>query len=189
MIDHINLRAQDFSKIVEFYTAALGPIGYRVLFEYPGSTGMGGANGMPDLWISQTEKPINPTHVALRGLRSEIDQFHAAAIAAGGTDNGPPGMRPDYHENYYAAFVIDPEGNNIEVVCHYPNGVPPTPPGKAAAKKKPAAKATKKAAAKPAKKLAAKGAKKPAAKLAKTPAKATKKTPAKAKGKSKTKRR
>lgn len=185
MIDHISVRAQDFSKIVEFYRAALGPVGYKVLMEFPGAAGMGGSNGMPDLWIMQSEKPINPTHVALSGQRPEIDQFHAAALAAGGTDNGLPGLRPDYHEHYYAAYVLDPEGNNIEVVCHYPNGVPPAPPAKAAAKKKPAAKATnatKKAAAKPAKKLSAKSVKKPAAK-------ATKKAAPKSKGKSKSKRR
>jgi catechol 2,3-dioxygenase-like lactoylglutathione lyase family enzyme len=178
MIDHISVRAQDLSKVVEFYKAALGPIGYKVLMDYPGATGMGGSSGMPDLWIMQTDKPLNPTHVALGGLRREIDQFHAAALAAGGTDNGAPGLRPDYHQHYYAAYVLDPEGNNIEVVCHYPNGVPPAPPARAAAKRKPAASARKKVAASSAKKLSAKSGKKTA-----------KKAPAKAKGKSKAKRR
>ena len=116
MIDHISVRAQDLSKIVEFYKAALGPVGYKVLMEYPGAVGMAGANGMPDLWIMQTDKPLNPTHIALSGLRPEIDQFYTAALAAGGTDNGPPGMRPDYHENYYAAFVLDPDGYKLEAV-------------------------------------------------------------------------
>jgi hypothetical protein len=133
---------------------------------------------MPDLWIMQSEKPINPTHVAISGQRSAIDQFHAAALAAGGTDNGAPGLRPDYHEHYYAAYALDPEGNNIEVVCHYPNGVPPAPPAKAAAKKsakssanvkkkaaKSSAKAAKTTKKSPAK--AAKAAKKPAPKAAK----------------------
>ena len=101
MIDHITVRAQDLSKIVEFYKTALGPVGYRVLMEYPGATGMGGSNGMPDLWIMQTDKPLNPTHLAFNGKRAEVDQFHAAALAAGGTDNGAPGVRPDYHDHYY----------------------------------------------------------------------------------------
>ena len=179
MIDHISVRAQDFSKIVDFYKSALGPVGYKVLMEYPGATGMAGRNGMPDLWIMQTDKPINPTHVAISGLRSEIEQFHAAALAAGGTDNGPPGVRPDYHQHYYAAFVLDPEGNNIEVVCHYPDGVPPPPP---AAKKPAAAKKSAKASAKKSVKAAGK---KPAAK--KSAAKA--KPKAKSKGKAGAKKR
>ena len=167
MIDHISVRAQDFSRIVDFYKTALGPVGYKVLREYPGAAGMAGSNGMPDLWIMQAVQPTSPTHVAISGLRSQIDQFYAAALAAGGIDNGQPGVRPDYHEHYYAAFVLDPEGNNIEVVCHYPDGVPPPPPAarKPAAAKKSARKSVKAAGKKPAaKKSAAKAKAKPKAK-------------------------
>ena len=178
MIDHIGVRAQDFDRIVDFYRAALAPIGYRVLMEFPNTAGLG-ADGKPDLWISQTDKPGNPTHVALLGQRSQIDQFHAAALAAGGTDNGPPGLRADYHPNYYAAFVLDPEGNNVEVVCHFPDGIDPatvktksgTKTKKSTAAKKPVAKAK---ASRPA-------AKKPVAKA--KGKKSTAKPAAKAKGK------
>src|SRR5664279_263932 len=110
MIDHIGVRAQDFSKIVDFYQAALAPIGYRILMQFEGNVGLG-AGGKPDLWISQSDRPITPTHIAIKGQRSQIHAFHAAALAAGGTDNGLPGPRPDYHEHYYAAFITDPEGN------------------------------------------------------------------------------
>jgi catechol 2,3-dioxygenase-like lactoylglutathione lyase family enzyme len=169
MIDHISVRAQDFAKIVDFYRAALAPIGYQVLMEFPNVAGMG-ADGKPDLWIMQSEKPVNPTHLALVGQRSQVQEFHSAALAAGGTDNGAPGLRPDYHEHYYAAFVLDPEGNNIEVVCQFPAGIDP---------------ATVKAKAKPKAKAQVK---KPAAKKgvsAKVPAKG--KAPAKAKATTKAK--
>jgi catechol 2,3-dioxygenase-like lactoylglutathione lyase family enzyme len=185
MIDHINVRAQDFAKIVDFYRAALAPIGYRVLMEFPNVAGLG-ANGKPDLWINQTDQPVNPTHLALVGQRSQIHQFHAAALAAGGRDNGAPGLRADYHEHYYAAFVLDPEGNNIEVVCQFPDGVDPAT---VKAKAKPKAKAQLKKPA--AKKMAS--AKKPAAK-AKAPARVMKsmakgkKPAAKAKAKGKKRR-
>jgi catechol 2,3-dioxygenase-like lactoylglutathione lyase family enzyme len=153
MIDHISVRVQDFSKAVEFYRAALEPLGYQVLMQYPGAAGLG-AGGMPDLWIMQTEKALNPTHLAISGGRSQIDAFHSAALAAGGIDNGPPGPRVDYHPHYYAAFVLDPEGNNLEVVCHTLEGTVAVSPRPRATKK------SAKAAAKPAKKTAKKSAKK-----------------------------
>ena len=81
-----------------------------------------------------TDKPLRPLHIAFRSNRQRVDAFHAAALAAGGTDNGPPGVRADYHPHYYAAFVIDPEGNNIEVVCHDPPArAASQPPARAAA--------------------------------------------------------
>jgi len=153
MIDHVSVRVQDFQRLLTFYRDALAPIGYEVVMEYPGAVGLG-AEGKPDLWLMQTEQPLNPTHVALTSARRErIDAFHAAGLAAGGTDNGPPGLRVDYHPTYYAAFVRDPEGNNIEVVCHA------APQAPKAARPKATAKAKVKAKAK-----AAPKAKKPAAK-------------------------
>ena len=125
--------------------------------EFPNVAGMG-ADGKADLWIMQSEQSPSPTHIAINGERPQIQAFHSAALESGGSDNGPPGLRLDYHPNYYAAFVLDPEGNNIEVVCHAPEGMMAAP--KKAAAKKPAAKK----AAKPAMKASAKGAKKVAAK-------------------------
>ncbi len=117
MLDHISLRVQDFDRAVSFYKAALAPIGYEVIMEFPGFVGMG-EKGKPDLWITKSDKPSNPTHVALRCDRARVDAFHAAGLAAGGTDDGPPGVRTLYHPNYYGAFVLDPEGNSVEAVCH-----------------------------------------------------------------------
>ena len=148
MLDHISLRVQDFPRAVEFYQAALAPIGYQVQMEFPGGAGLG-EPGKPDLWIAQTDKALAPTHVAFRTGRAQVDAFHAAALAAGAADNGPPGVRADYHPNYYAAYVLDPEGNNIEVVCHDPPGARKTAPTRAASPRRPAKK-VKKAARKPA---------------------------------------
>ena len=164
MIDHVSVRVQDFGRLLAFYREALAPIGYQVIMEYPGAVGLG-AGGKPDLWLMQTEQPINPTHVALSSpTRDRIDAFHAAGLSAGGSDNGPPGLRVDYHPTYYAAFVRDPEGNNIEVVCHAAPGAPkaarPAAKGKAKAKKKVVAKKPAAKAKKPAKKTAKKTAKK-----------------------------
>jgi catechol 2,3-dioxygenase-like lactoylglutathione lyase family enzyme len=173
MIDHISLRVQDFPRAIDFYKAALAPLGYRVLMEFPNVAGMG-ADGKADLWIMQSEQSPSPTHIAINGERPQIEAFHSAALESGGTDNGPPGLRLDYHPNYFAAFVLDPEGNNIEVVCHAPDGVMAAPKQKSAAKKaaKPA-KASMKASAKGAKAAKKAVARKPAKKMAK-PAKAAK---------------
>jgi catechol 2,3-dioxygenase-like lactoylglutathione lyase family enzyme len=171
MIDHISLRVQDFSRAIDFYKSALAPLGYKVLMEFPNVAGMG-ADGKADLWIMQSEQQPSPTHIALTGERPQIQAFHSAALTSGGTDNGPPGLRLDYHPNYYAAFVLDPEGNNIEVVCHTPEGV------MAAPKKVAARKVAAKKSAKPAKKAAAR---KPAKKAAKVAAKGAKKSAKKSK--------
>jgi catechol 2,3-dioxygenase-like lactoylglutathione lyase family enzyme len=117
MLDHISLRVQDYDKALAFYKAALAPIGYSVIMEFPGFAGLG-EKGKPDFWITRTDKPCNPTHVAFRTERAHIAAFHAAAIAAGGTENGEPGPRSQYHPHYFGAFVLDPEGNNVEAVCH-----------------------------------------------------------------------
>ena len=187
MIDHISLRVQDFSRAVDFYKSALAPLGYEVLMEFPNVAGLG-AGGKPDLWIMQTETEHtpHPTHIALNGERPQIDEFHAVAQQVGGSDNGPPGLRLDYHPHYYAAFVLDPEGNNIEVVCHAPEGAAQMPSAQAA--KKVATKAAKKAPKKVAKKAMvakapSRGAKKAAkaAKPAKKAMKASSRKPAKGK--------
>jgi catechol 2,3-dioxygenase-like lactoylglutathione lyase family enzyme len=167
MIDHVGVRVQDFSKLLAFYREALAPIGYSVLMEFPDAAGLG-TKGKPDLWIMKTDKTPHPTHVAISAAeRAHIDAFHAAGLTAGGTDNGPAGLRPDYHPHYYAAFILDPEGNNIEVVCHDAPGAPKAKSSKKSAKSAPA-KVKAKSKAKPAKKVVKKAAaKKPVAKTKK----------------------
>jgi catechol 2,3-dioxygenase-like lactoylglutathione lyase family enzyme len=125
MIDHTGVIVSDFEKSKKFYSEALKPIGYQLLLEFPASiTGSVNAAGFgeppkPDFWIGEGN-PNNPrVHVAFRvSQRSLVEAFHQAGLAAGGTDNGAPGLRPQYHSNYYGAFVFDPDGHNIEVVCH-----------------------------------------------------------------------
>jgi catechol 2,3-dioxygenase-like lactoylglutathione lyase family enzyme len=159
MIDHITLKVSDLDRALSFYKAALAPLGYSVLMEFPGAVGIG-AGGKPDLWLGQTSEKIHPTHVAIAADRPSIDAFHAAGLAAGGRDNGAPGLRAQYHPNYYGAFLLDPDGNNIEAVSHAPPGAPKARRAsakKAAKKKAPAKKAPAKKAAK--KKAAAKKAK------------------------------
>ncbi len=117
MIDHISLRVKHYAKAKPFYLAALKPLGYEMVMEFDGSGGMGIA-GKPDLWLSEDEH-AKATHVAFAAEnRAAVDAFYTAAMAAGGKDNGKPGIRKDYHPNYYAAYVHDMDGNNIEVVCH-----------------------------------------------------------------------
>jgi len=120
MIDHIGIDVSDYQRAKLFYSSALSPLGYEVIAEYGDTAGLG-ADGKPDFWISQgsATKPI--VHVAFQcGKREMVDKFYASALKAGGKDNGPPGIRKDYSLTYYAAFVFDPDGNNIEVVCHAP---------------------------------------------------------------------
>ncbi len=121
MIDHLGFAVKDLAASKVFYVGALAPLGYGVIMEFPGVVGLG-ANGKPDFWLSQGE-PTRGLHVAFASAdRKTVDAFHAAAIAAGGKDNGKPGLRPHYHPNYYGAFVFDPDGHNIEAVCHAPEG-------------------------------------------------------------------
>lgn len=125
MIDHLVISVRDFKKSRAFYAAALAPTGHSKLVDMygsdpvqPTSTGFCHADGS-DLWIRAGEATSPPLHLAFRvPLRSDVEAFHAAALAAGGRDNGPPGLRPHYHPDYYAAFVLDPDGHNIEAVCH-----------------------------------------------------------------------
>jgi catechol 2,3-dioxygenase-like lactoylglutathione lyase family enzyme len=125
MIDHTGVAVSNFQKAKAFYEKALAPIGYALIMELPASvTGSADVAGFgeppkPDFWIASGSPNKPPVHIAFRvPSRAKVDAFYKAAIAAGGTDNGPPGLRPHYHPNYYGAFVRDPDGHNIEAVCH-----------------------------------------------------------------------
>jgi catechol 2,3-dioxygenase-like lactoylglutathione lyase family enzyme len=126
MIDHIGFPVSDYARAKAFYAKALAPLGYALVMEIDGAhtesrapaAGFG-TPGKPDFWIGGEGGLEKPLHVAIVALdRASVDAFHAAALAAGGRDNGAPGLRPHYHANYYAAFVLDPDGHNIEAVCH-----------------------------------------------------------------------
>jgi len=121
MIDHTGVTVSDVGKSKTFYSAALGPLGYGIIMEFEG-VGVGfGVPPKPDFWIGQGKPNVPPIHVAFRAdSRTQVDAFYKAAMAAGGRDNGAPGPRPHYHANYYGAFVLDPDGHNIEAVCHDP---------------------------------------------------------------------
>jgi catechol 2,3-dioxygenase-like lactoylglutathione lyase family enzyme len=127
MIDHTGVEVSDPASSRRFYDAALAPLGYAMLHELPkeftgGMVVLGyGVAPKPDFWLAQG-KPNEPrVHVAFTAKsRKQVDEFYRAALAAGGRDNGPPGPRPHYHEHYYGAFVLDPDGHNIEAVCHTP---------------------------------------------------------------------
>jgi len=120
MIDHSGLSVSDVAKSKAFYRAALAPLGYSVLMEFDQVAGFGVAP-KPDFWIAQGAPNDPRMHIAFRAdTRSAVDDFYRWAIAAGGRDNGAPGLRPHYHANYYGAFVLDPDGHNIEAVCHLP---------------------------------------------------------------------
>jgi len=129
MIDHTGVAVSDFARSKAFYQQALAAIGYGLLAEFPAAmTGSVDVAGFgeppkPDFWIASGMPNKPPIHVAFRvSSRALVDAFHAAGLAAGGTDNGAPGLRPHYHPNYYGAFVLDPDGHNIEAVCHDPAG-------------------------------------------------------------------
>ncbi|MDE2427248.1 MAG: VOC family protein [Burkholderiales bacterium] len=131
MIDHSGITASDYTKSKAFYTQALGAIGYQLLMEFPaevtGGTDVAGFGEAPkpDFWLARAtaDKPAHQQsiHFAFRvNSRAQVDAFYRSAIAAGGRDNGAPGLRPHYHPDYYGAFVLDPDGHNIEAVCHHP---------------------------------------------------------------------
>lgn len=126
MIDHTGVHASDFARSRAFYELALAPLGYVVLRQFPPApplhTGIAGLGEAPtaDFWVIGGTPDGPKSHVAFRArTRALVDAFHAAALAAGGRDNGSPGLRP-YHPSYYAAFVLDPDGHNVEAVCHDP---------------------------------------------------------------------
>lgn len=119
IIDHVGIPVADLERSVAFYEKALAPLGISLVMKFPGGAGFG-ANGQPELWLSPGGGG-QTLHVALRAKgRADVRKFYEAAIAAGATDNGAPGVRAQYHENYYGAFVRDPDGHNIEAVCHEP---------------------------------------------------------------------
>jgi catechol 2,3-dioxygenase-like lactoylglutathione lyase family enzyme len=118
VLDHLSLNVKDLKAARRFYSAALGAIGMNVNLKFPGMFGMG-SKKQNTFWLARDRQASGGGHYAFRvEHREEVDAFHQAALAAGGTDNGPPGLRPDYGRHYYAAFVKDREDNNIEVVCY-----------------------------------------------------------------------
>jgi catechol 2,3-dioxygenase-like lactoylglutathione lyase family enzyme len=124
MIDHIGIEVTDVARSVAFYERALAPLGYKLVMRFQPAPGMDvagfGVGGKPDFWLANG-RPDRAIHVAFHAdKRSIVTAFHAAAMAAGGVDNGAPGPRPIYHEHYYGAFVKDPDGHNVEAVCHEP---------------------------------------------------------------------
>jgi catechol 2,3-dioxygenase-like lactoylglutathione lyase family enzyme len=126
MLDHIGLAVADMDRSKAFYQAALKPLGLGLVMEVTAvETGAEAHAGFgadrPFFWIGTGERSKGGTHVAFAAeTRAEVEAFYRAALAAGGRDNGAPGLRPQYHTDYYGAFVLDPDGNNIEAVCHRP---------------------------------------------------------------------
>ena len=118
IIDHIGISIKDYDQSKAFYEKALAPLGIRLIMEVQGWAGFGRGE-KPEFWFGQSEHLQVPMHYSfLAEDRQQVDAFYQAALAAGGKDNGEPGVREIYHPNYYGAFVIDPDGHNIEAVCH-----------------------------------------------------------------------
>ena len=126
MLDHAGFPVSDYARSKAFYLQALAPLGYVLVMEVQqnenDSRAAGfGVGGKPDFWIGGEGGLQRPIHIAIAAQnRAAVDAFYRAALAVGGKDNGAPGLRPHYHPNYYAAFVLDPDGHNIEAVCHTP---------------------------------------------------------------------
>lgn len=130
MIDHLSTYATDFVPTKAFYKAALEELGYTVQIEMafesdpdlPGRRACAfGPEGRPVFWVIEVRDPASPRHIAFAANdRRSVEAFHEAGLASGGRDNGAPGPRPVYHEHYYGSFLIDPDGNNVEAVCHTP---------------------------------------------------------------------
>jgi catechol 2,3-dioxygenase-like lactoylglutathione lyase family enzyme len=124
MLDHIGYPVSDFAKSKAFYIKALEPLGIKLMMEITKEvTGRdehaGFGSTKPDFWIGNGKNALSGVHVAFTAKdRQAVDAFYQAALAGGGTDNGAPGLRPHYHKDYYGAFVLDPDGNNVEAVCH-----------------------------------------------------------------------
>ena len=121
MIDHVGFGVSDYDRSKAFYSAALAPLGIELLMEPVAAAAGFGKDGKPFFWVEARSAPVTGVHVAFAvDTRELVDAFHAAALEAGGTDNGAPGVRAIYHPNYYGAYVLDPDGNNVEAVCHRP---------------------------------------------------------------------
>ncbi len=124
MIEHVSVPISDYRKSKKFYTAALKPLNYVLQRDYPTSAAGFCEGESTSFWIVEKRSKVQPIHVALRGKsKKAVEQFHAAALKAGGKDNGPPGFRLEYGDDYYAAFVLDPDGNNIEA-CYFGEKAP-----------------------------------------------------------------
>jgi catechol 2,3-dioxygenase-like lactoylglutathione lyase family enzyme len=125
MFDHLSIGVRDIARSSAFYDAVLRPLGHTRLYE--GEYGIGYGTKHPQFWIDRTDSPVpadpkSCLHLCFRSdSRAAVDAFHALALQHGGTDNGPPGLRPQYTPTYYAAFVIDPDGYRIEAVCYTPD--------------------------------------------------------------------
>lgn len=127
MLDHIGFSVTDYARAKAFYKEALAPLGVSCIMEVPegvtehGDAFAGFGRDRPQFWISGGPRQTPGLHIAIMAAdRAMVDAFYIAALNAGGRDNGPPGLRPQYHPNYYGAFVLDPDGHNIEAVCHDP---------------------------------------------------------------------
>jgi catechol 2,3-dioxygenase-like lactoylglutathione lyase family enzyme len=129
IIDHFGLGAADFERARAFHGAALAPLGIARVTELGADQAAAGGvracgfgrNGKPEFWIGSDGRTTPPAHIAfLAGSQAQVRAVHEAALGAGGRDNGPPGLRPEVHADYYAAFVIDPDGHDVEAVCHAP---------------------------------------------------------------------
>ena len=121
ILDHVSVPVSDYERAKAFYTKALAPLGITIVMDVGPACGFG-RRGKPDFWLSQRAAgaaPIAPSHIAFAAeSRADVDAFYKEALAAGGKDNGPPGLRAEYHPNYYGAFVLDPDGHNVEAVIH-----------------------------------------------------------------------
>ena len=126
MIDHITIGVTNFARATAFYDKILAPLGVKRLVDAPvtetdGVRVAGYGDVRPWFWLAEERPTSSLLHIAFQArTQDEVDAFHAAALRAGGLDNGAPGLRPHYHPDYYAAFVFDPDGHNIEAVCHAP---------------------------------------------------------------------
>jgi len=137
VIDHLTRTVRDADASVAFFRRVLQPLGYGVTMRFGDFVGFGTPQ-KPFFWVKPGEAPTTPMHLALVApSRLAVDRFHEEALAAGAQDNGAPGLRPDYHPHYYAAFVIDVDGHNLEAVCHLPPAPKPKPArGRAKPKKR-----------------------------------------------------
>jgi catechol 2,3-dioxygenase-like lactoylglutathione lyase family enzyme len=118
MYDHVGLKVSSLDTSAQFYAAALKELGHAVLSRDETSVGLGAPEGAAGLWLAAGAAAVTPVHLAFTArTRSAVDAFHRAGLAARGRDNGAPGLRKDYGPSYYAAFLLDPDGNNVEAVC------------------------------------------------------------------------